>query len=96
MKEIIIDGAAVNTREELHRALAEGLGFPEYYGNNLDALKDCLTDVFEETHITVLNAAALEDSLGEYFGRLKRALTDADAESDRISVAVVYGEEDEI
>ena len=28
----------------MHRALADLLDFPDYYGNNLDALNDCLTD----------------------------------------------------
>jgi len=29
----------------MHRALAAALGFPDYYGNNLEALNDCLGDV---------------------------------------------------
>ena len=32
-------------RERAHAYLAETLGFPEYYGKNLDALYDCLTEL---------------------------------------------------
>lgn len=31
--------------EDMHEALAETLSFPAYYGKNLDALNDCLTDL---------------------------------------------------
>ena len=36
-----------------HDALAEAFGFPEYYGGNLDALHDCLTEIGEETAIVM-------------------------------------------
>ncbi len=42
MKEITIHGAAIANAEQLHRQLAEQLAFPEWYGNNLDALWDML------------------------------------------------------
>lgn len=31
--------------DDLHRAVAAALDFPDYYGHNLDALNDCLGDV---------------------------------------------------
>ena len=43
MKEIIIEGALIDSREELHKVLKEALNLPEHYGNNLDALWDILT-----------------------------------------------------
>ena len=33
----LIDGAAIETREQLHDTLAQQLSLPEYYGRNLDA-----------------------------------------------------------
>ncbi len=29
----------------IHRSLSKELSFPDYYGNNMDALNDCLSDV---------------------------------------------------
>lgn len=34
-----------STEQDLHRAVAAVLHFPDYYGHNLDALNDCLGDV---------------------------------------------------
>ena len=53
MKEIIIDCAKVCDKAQLHRALKEALSFPDWYGNNLDALYDCLTEMEEDTHLTL-------------------------------------------
>ena len=48
MKEITLDCRGFCPRSALHRAFAEALSFPDHYGNNLDALHDCLTDIFYE------------------------------------------------
>ena len=47
--EIIIDCGGIATKQELHEHIAETLGFPDWYGHNLDALMDCLTDLDETT-----------------------------------------------
>lgn len=40
-----LEGARIETRLELHDALAEALVLPDWYGRNLDALADVLDDV---------------------------------------------------
>lgn len=45
MKEIILDCNGIETPAQLHRALSGALAFPAWYGNNLDALFDCLCEV---------------------------------------------------
>ena len=40
----VLDVSACETAEDLHRALAEGLHFPAWYGGNLDALQAAITD----------------------------------------------------
>lgn len=44
-REISIDLRRLREKEEAHRYLAEVLELPEYYGNNLDALYDCLQEM---------------------------------------------------
>ena len=39
-------------KNELHARIADTLCFPDWYGHNLDALMDCLTDL-EDTHVTL-------------------------------------------
>ena len=48
-----LDNHAFACAREVHDHLARELGFPEYYGHNLDALYDCLGDIFEPTVIRI-------------------------------------------
>jgi len=40
-----ISGALINNENELFKSLAEAFSFPDYFGNNWDALSDCLGDL---------------------------------------------------
>ncbi|QQD81464.1 barstar family protein [Bacillus siamensis] len=44
---VIIDGKDITSTEALHRILKDQLDFPDYYGENLNALWDCLTGWIE-------------------------------------------------
>ena len=66
MKRIELDLSEVALRYELHLALRNAFGFPEYYGMNLDALHDCLTDIREDTEISIKGTENLISSLGKY------------------------------
>ncbi len=55
MLHIILNGANLTTKEQMHAYLAKMLHLPAYYGNNLDALYDCLTETVEETELILLN-----------------------------------------
>lgn len=81
MKHITIDCSSLRSPQEFHRALAEGLEFPEYYGSNLDALYDCLTELGEKTHLTLLH---LPDFLG-----FRETLADAAAENDLLKITIL-------
>ena len=47
MKKVILNCEKLLQRKQAHLYLAEMLDFPDYYGKNLDALYDCLTEVGE-------------------------------------------------
>ena len=81
MKFAIIDGNSVTSMEEIHKSLAEQLGFPEWYGGNLDALHDCLTDLHEDVDVSIVHSDALLETLGPAFIRLSRVLSDAAEEN---------------
>ena len=52
MKQIVLNGTEIASEQQLHQLLAQALDFPEWYGNNLDALMDCLTDL-EDVAVTL-------------------------------------------
>lgn len=88
MKTVILDGNVVHSREELHEYLAKEFGFPDYYGKNLDALHDCLTDYQEEAEIEFYEES-LSRVLGVYTEALLRVLIDAAIETGRLRIALM-------
>ena len=44
MKEIILDGSKFTDIQITHEILKDTFEFPDYYGKNLDAFWDCITD----------------------------------------------------
>ncbi len=84
MRICVLDGEIIKDREMLHDTLAETLGFPDWYGRNLDALHDCLTDIMEETEIQIRHERALADHLGSYAADLKRVIRMTAEENERL------------
>ena len=78
--EITVDLGSVTNREELHNLLAQSLHFPEYYGRNLDALFDLLTEPHEMWSLTFKNSASAKAAIGEYFDRFRQTVLDAEEE----------------
>ena len=81
MKEIVINCAKITTREELHDVLARELNFPDWYGNNLDALHDELSCEMVPTRITVRYAASPKGQMENYQPRLLRVFRDTAEEN---------------
>ena len=86
MKYAMIEGAAVGSMDRLHRLLAEQLDFPAWYGGNLDALYDCLTDLTEETTVILFHSQAVAETLGAGYDRFCRVLKDAAAENPKLHI----------
>lgn len=50
-----IDCSDISEAKQLHRKLARFLSFPAWYGHNLDALYDCLTELPSPTRLSFGN-----------------------------------------
>ena len=55
-----IDLNGISTREELHALLRKELPLPEYYGDNLDAFYDVLTDQGEGWNLIFYNRTKVD------------------------------------
>jgi ribonuclease inhibitor len=74
-----VDLSGVRDRALLHARLQDSLGLPSWYGRNLDALYDALTDASAPLKICFTGWEALQESEPEYFDRFCRVLRDVES-----------------
>ena len=85
MRKIDLDMNIPHSRQQIHEYLKVKLDLPDYYGANLDALYDCLTDM--TGGIRLYHAAEMRRSLLTYGEKILRVLKDA--QSDALKVEFV-------
>lgn len=67
----------IKTKMELHEYISQQLQLPEYYGKNLNALHDCLTERTDIQGITVYHFAELQQNLSGYADLFLKVFQDA-------------------
>ena len=72
-----LDGKLI--KQQGHDYLMDALSLPEYYGKNLDALYDCLTEM--ECEIELVNAGEVDKDIIETF-------KDAANENDLLTLTI--------
>ena len=80
-KKYTVDFTNVNYYLEMHAVIWKSLDFPDYYGNNFDALYDCLTDL-ENVEINIFPPT--ED--GAIYQKFLRVLKAADRNNDSLKI----------
>ena len=91
MQLVLLDFSVFETMAQVLSFLGEALDFPPYYGRNLDALYDCLTDL-PEGEITLLHPETLWENLGDYGSACLDTLRDA--ARDNPNLRLVFPEAD--
>ena len=81
-----LDGRLMTDRESAHDHLARQLQFPAYYGRNLDALYDLLTEQRDPLEITFHHTQQMKTQLGVYGSTLLHTLQEA--ENDNLSLTI--------
>ena len=74
---IELDGREMRDRATTHNYLKEHLNLPDYYGRNLDALYDLLTENGEGRTIILSHKSEMEQQLSHYAVALLDTFQDA-------------------
>lgn len=83
-----LKGSIMTDRTAAHEHIQQQLDLPVYYGKNLDALFDLLTERSEPTEIVVSEWTELEVHLGAYAAALIDTLYDAARENAVLNIQV--------
>jgi Barstar (barnase inhibitor) len=57
MPVIRLDAARLRDWETFHTVFASTFGFPDFYGRNMDAWIDCMSDLSEDTGMTTVQGS---------------------------------------
>ncbi len=85
MREAVLDGAQMTTKEELHDRLMEELELPYYYGRNLDSLWNILRKEGDPIRITIRHPQLLVRGYGEV---LLELFADLSAENSNYNIVI--------
>ena len=86
---VAIFEAAFASKDEVHDYLAEAFDLPGHYGRNLDALRDCLTELNEPVLVSVVRSRE-ETGLSAWFDKLCLCLMVCVRENPALDLEVIY------
>lgn len=86
--KITLDLKSVKTPAEAQDFLKAALAFPDYYGKNLDALYDMLTQWDRGTTIALAFPAHPTEGMRAYLPRLRQVFEDAASQNPRLRVQI--------
>lgn len=86
MQEILLNERDFASLADVHNLLADQLDLPDYYGQNLSALWDCLGDLSDPVTFIVYRADAGQQR--EWFDRLIYVLQRASEHLDAVETII--------
>jgi RNAse (barnase) inhibitor barstar len=66
-KKITIDGTSLTDWNAFHEVFEKALNFPAYYGKNMDAWIECMTEIKESLLISITDSEAFKESSEEIY-----------------------------
>lgn len=77
MRLVNLNLREMQDEKAVHEYLKEQMDFPEYYGENLDALYDVLTDLTDNICVEIIRCTDENSPLYEFSKRLEGVMEDA-------------------
>ena len=74
MQTIMIDGSRYSSARELYHAIQKMLSLPEYFGMNVDALNDCLSERAQPVNLWILSRGS--DDVSSAIALISRVFSD--------------------
>ena len=88
MQKIMLDAQYLLEKETAHEYLKEKLALSDYYGKNLDALYDCLTELVDvEIYIDTSFVDGLEKENSTYYHKMMRVFQAAARENKELKLS---------
>lgn len=72
----LLDLSGIIDLETFHEYVSKKLNFPAYYGQNFDALRDCLSDINSKTIIKIEGLAEFKKNLPDAYNKLIKCVDD--------------------
>lgn len=89
MDIILLNGKRMTDKEKAHKYIKRKLKFPDYYGENLDALWDELSTITRPMDIKLISKDELTENLGLYGEDLIQVFLDATEENKNITFELI-------
>ncbi len=90
MERVFLFGNKMTSKHQAHIYIKESFNFPDYYGENLDALWDLLTSRSTKIAIFLLHEEELYKNLGEYGKQITGVFREATDSNDNIQFYNIY------
>lgn len=91
MRTISLDFSKCKYIGEIHEVLKNSFGFPDYYGENLSALWDCLRyyEFDEDIKVYVNGTSKVPNELHEHIGKMLNIFSRVHAEEPNIVFEII-------
>ena len=91
MTTIKVDFSNIKYFDEAHKTLKKAFNFPDYYGENLDALWDCLDGDYcpNDAHIEIAGIRYLNDKFDGYGDKIKKIFEELPKEYGNENIKVI-------
>lgn len=91
VRNVRVIGARCASQETLHAFLKKKLDLPDYYGENLSALADCLSELSTPTRITIaINEVELEPGMQAYVLRFAQICAREALVNENLSLVIEH------
>ncbi len=89
MKNVVLDFTGCSHWSEIHRIIKESFDFPDYYGENLSALWDCMCDYCDNMHVYIKGLNTLTQDYYEYMIKILEVFDDVHQENPGFTFEII-------